>query len=246
MIEFTIKEDTCMKKYILLLLCLSVLALAACAADVGANLPENDASQDVEPVEPQENLPATDSPNTDAVENEIVLLPCIDNGVTFTSLSEMKEQLTAMKALPVTDARYEEYAVLNTQELQYYYQPNLPEEFELVHVEVFPNLFIYTYEIPGKTGIVDVHISRIPESDPLLDIEKVTKQLRWKGYVFTGNTNWADLYFAAPGGYLVRFSASKDLLRELGVYETRKDAMMEWCSLENIETVRINTDHIIE
>jgi hypothetical protein len=68
--------------------------------------------------------PATDTtaadtatPNADAVEHEIELFPCIDNSVTFTSLSEMKEQLTAMKALPVTDARYEKYAVLNTQNL---------------------------------------------------------------------------------------------------------------------------------
>ena len=223
----------------LLIACLLLSTLVGCA-------PVTPPIDDTPAPTPDTTAADTATPNADAVEHEIELFPCIDNSVTFTSLSEMKEQLTAMKALPATDARYEEYAVLNTQELQYYYQPNLPAEFELVHVEVYPNLFIYTYEVPGKTGIVDVLISRISEQDPLLDIEKVTKQGRWKGYVFTGNTNWSDLYFTASGGYLVKVSASKDLLRELGVYETRKDAMMEWCSLENIETVRINTDHIIE
>ena len=120
-----------MKKYILLLLllCLSMLAFAACTADSDADLPSNEASQDVAPIEPQENLPAPDSQNTDSQntdeaedkqEKEVELRPCIDNGVTFTSLSEMKEQLTAMKALPATDERYKKYAVLNTQELQYY------------------------------------------------------------------------------------------------------------------------------
>ena len=223
----------------LLIACLLLSTLVGCA-------PVTPPINDTPAPTPDTTAADTATPNADAVEHEIELFPCIDNSVTFTSLSEMKEQLTAMKALPATDARYEEYAVLNTQELQYYYQPNLPAEFELVHVEVYPNLFIYAYEVPGKTGIVDVLISRISEQDPLLDIEKVTKQGRWKGYVFTGNTNWSDLYFTAPGGYLVKVSASKDLLRELGVYETRKDAMMEWCSLENIETVRINTDHVTE
>ena len=236
-----------MKKYVLLLLCLSVLALASCAVDADVGLPATESNQDIESAENTEDFPKSDSSEIHvSAEKEIELFPCIDNGVTFTSLSEMKEQLTAMKALPVTDARYEEYAVLNTQELQYYYQPNLPAEFELVHVEVYPNLFIYTYEVPGKTGIVDVLISRIQEEDPLLDIERVTKQGRWKGYIFTGNTNWSDLYFTAPGGYLVKVSASRALLKELGLDNDEWKALEDLCSLDSIRTVRINTDHVTE
>jgi len=223
----------------LLIACLLLSTLVGCA-------PVTPPIDDSPAPTPDTTAADTATPNADAVEHEIELFPCIDNSVTFTSLSEMKEQLTAMKALPATDARYEEYAVLNTQELQYYYQPNLPAEFELVHVEVYPNLFIYTYEVPGKTGIVDVLISRIQEEDPLLDIERVTKQGRWKGYIFTGNTNWSDLYFTAPGGYLVKVSASRALLKELGLDNDEWKALEDLCSLDSIRTVRINTDHVTE
>ena len=247
-----------MKKHVLtVIVCLLMFALFSCAP---TSAPNDSSFDDInEPKQENTDTPEnastspTDKPYEKTGENEeieeteeIVLLPCLYQQMTFTSLSEMKEQLSAIKTLSADDERYEEYAVLNIQDLEYYYQPNLPSEYQLVTAELLPNLIIYTYEIPEKPGMVQVTISRVWEEDPLIDVEQVTQQRRYNGYVYTRNHRYTDIYFTIGGGYVVQVAVSMELFEANNVFKNYWDAAIEICGIDDIQRISIKSNHVTE
>ena len=166
---------------------------------------------------------------------DIVIVPCISDSVTFTSFEQMEAQLSAINRLTPADESYVTYSVLNTSKMKYYYTPQYywagrpfdldksqtsptdmvkdVRNYTLTRVEVSPNFFIYTYELEGSPGYLKYTISRIPEDDPLADIEARYGHLRNENdWLMVYASKCENAFYVLDEKYLVGVSLSIDLL----------------------------------
>lgn len=236
-----------------------LLLLTACNTPVDSSnvpdIPDEQPTMDNNPiVSEDENTPAdADKAETNEFAYETEPLPedlevryCVNNVLTFTSLTDMNQQISAIQEISPSDSSYNQYQAANATSVASYLIPvfNFPNDFpeyELVQINMHPYLVVYYFERETDRGFekFTVSIARIEEDDPIRDKE-IGSGIRRDENGYWHDVRLHHILYVPEENRSVAIAYPVSWVDEYGL------TYINIIDMLTIRTVTVNPDHVTE